>query len=76
MMQMKEVLFLWFANFLIKNPQVGVLIMKLSKISSWLKNYINQSLKKKLKRRVYPSCKHNIWDADLVKMKLISKFNK
>ena len=33
-------------------------------------------IKKKLKRRVCSSCKHNIWDADLVNMKLISKFNK
>ena len=39
--------FLRFIDFLIKQPQVVVLIMILNKISNWLKNYTNQLLKLK-----------------------------
>ena len=47
MMDIKEVFFLRFINFLIKQPEVVVLIMILNKISNWLKNYTNQLLKLK-----------------------------
>ena len=37
---------------------------------------INQLLENFEKRKVYSSCKDNIWDADLADMQLISKYNK
>ena len=45
MMDIKEVLLLWFINFLIKNPEVVVLKLKLNRMSNQLKNYANQLLK-------------------------------
>ena len=45
MMDIKEILLLWFINFLIKNPEVVVLKLKLNKMSNQLKNYANQLLK-------------------------------
>ena len=53
MMDIKEVLVLWFIIFLVKCPlhlqinllNVVVLIMKLNKIRNWLKNYTKQLLK-------------------------------
>ena len=49
MMDIKEVLLLWFINFLIKNLfqlqiyllKVVVLILKSNKMNNWLKNYTN-----------------------------------
>ena len=46
------------------------------KMSNYLRNSTNQSLKNAKKRRVYSSFKDNIWCADLADMQLISKFNK
>ena len=37
---------------------------------------INQLLENFEKRKVYSSCKDNIWDVDLADMQLISKYNK
>ena len=41
----KKVLLLWFINFLMKKPQLVVLLMKLNKINNWLRSYTNQLLK-------------------------------
>ena len=46
MMDIKEVLLLWLIKFLIKNAQVVMLIIKLSKINNCLKNCTNQLVKK------------------------------
>ena len=75
MMDIKEVLLLWFTSLLIEKPQVVALIIKLSKINNWLNNYTNQLLKK-WKKRVHSLFKDNICGADLTDMQLISKFNK
>ena len=45
MMDIKEALLLWFINFLIKNPQVFVLNLRM--------NFINQLLKNLRKGKVY-----------------------
>ena len=50
MMDFKEVLLLWFISFLIKNPQVVVLVIKLDRINNWLKNYLEQLLKNSKKK--------------------------
>ena len=44
-------------------------------MNNQLKNYTNQLLENKKKRKVYFGFKDNIWGADLADMKLISKFN-
>ena len=44
MVDIKKVLLLWFIYFLIKEPLVVVLIMKLNKINNKLRNYTNQLL--------------------------------
>ena len=44
MVDIKKVLLLWFIYFLIKEPLVVVLIMKLNKINNELRNYTNQLL--------------------------------
>ena len=76
-MDIKEVLLLWFINFLIKKkPRVVVLKIKLHKIRNQLNNQTNQLLESLKKRKLYLSFKDNIWVADLVDMQLISKFNK
>ena len=51
MMDMKEVLLLWFLNFLIKNSQVVVLLS--IKIKNKLKNYKNQLSENLKKIKVY-----------------------
>ena len=45
MMNIKEVLLLWFINFLMKSLKVIVFIMKLNKMSNWQQNYTNKLLK-------------------------------
>ena len=85
MMDIKEVLLLWFITFLIKSPQVVVvlrpllrllLIMILNQTYNQLKNYTNQLLKKFKKRKVYSGFKDNTWGADLADVQLLSKFNR
>ena len=83
MTDIKEGLLAWFTNFLIKKPQVALLMhMKIMIVlCTWLcknllKNYTNQLLKNLKTRTVYSGFKDNIWGADLADMKLISKFNK
>ena len=73
-MDIKENLLLWFINFLIKSPQVAVLIYHQSLMNNQLKNYTNQLLENF--KKVYSGFKDNIWGADLADMHLISKFNK
>ena len=52
MMDIKEVLLLWFVHFLIKSLKVVLLIIKCKKMSNWLKNCISQLLEN-LKREEY-----------------------
>ena len=73
-MDIKEVLVLCFKVFLIKNLQV-VVVLNLCQINNLHINFINQLLKKNLKK-VYSSFRDNIWVADLADMQLISKFDK
>ena len=55
MMDIKEVLFLWFIIFFDKKPQLA--------------EELHKPITKKLKRRkVYLSFKDNIWSADLADM--------
>ena len=49
-MDIKEDLLLWFINFLMKKPQVVVLIIKFKKMSNCLKNYTT-NYKKILKNK-------------------------
>ena len=84
MMDIKEVLLLWFINFLIKSPlhlqlnqlKVVMLIMKLNKKSNWLKNYKSELLKNVKKEEFILHLKTIFGGADLTDMQLISKFNK
>ena len=82
MMDIKEVFFLWFINFLIKSPlhlqinRLKVVVLLRYKMRNQLKIYTNQLLKNLKKRRVYSSFKDNILGADSAGMELISKFNK
>ena len=46
MMGIKEYLLLWLVNSLMKSVKVGLLIMKLNKMSNYLKNHTKQLLKK------------------------------
>ena len=71
MMDIKEVLLLWFINFLIKRLLVEQL--NLCRIKNLQMNFTNQLLEN-LKREKYSSC--NIWGADLVDTQLISKLNR
>ena len=85
MMNIKEVLLLWFTNFLIKSPlhlQINLLrvvllqclqITKLNKIYKELHKPIIKNFKI---ITVYSGFKDNIQGADLADMQLISKFNK
>ena len=76
-MDTKEVLLLYFKHFSIKKIKVVVLEMKLNKINKLQMNFINQLLKKKIKKiRVYSLFKDNIWGVGLADMQLINKFNK
>ena len=53
-MGIKEDLFLWFTNFLIKSQKVVVLlIMRLNKIYNQLKNYTNQLLEIFFKKSLF-----------------------
>ena len=69
MMDIKEVLLLWFTNFLVKILKVVVLIMKLNKVNNWLKNYTNQIQERSRKERFSSSFQDNIWGADLADIK-------
>ena len=63
-------------KFLIKKPQVVVLIMKLNKMNNQIEQLHKPIIKKFKKRKIYSSFKDNIWGADLAHMQLISRFNK
>ena len=54
-----------------KSTEVGSVNNEINKMNCQPKNYLNQLLKKKLKR-----FKDNIWGADLADIQLVSKFNK
>ena len=72
-MDIKEVLLLWFINFLMKKPVSGVKSMPNQQLADEIHKPI---IKKFKKRNVYSSFKDNIWDADLADMQLIGKSNK
>ena len=74
MMDIKDVLLLWFIHFLIKkNKGSGVVMLQNEQLAEVLHKQIIRKFKK---RTVYSSFKDNIWDVDLADMQLISKFNK
>ena len=75
MMDIKEVLLLWFINVLIKKLQVEQLKSKLNKMINQVKNCIKKLFKKLKKGKVYSPLKDNIQGADLADIQLISKFN-
>ena len=60
MTDIKEGMLLWFTNFLIKSPQVVVLI-RMQIIKHWLKNYINQLLEN-LKKEQFTRDSKTIWE--------------
>ena len=72
MTDIKEVLLLWFIIFLIKNPQVVIILRPLLRILliiMILKNLAEELhkpfLKKFKKRKLYSGFKDNIWGTDL-----------
>ena len=70
-MDIKEVLLLWFINFLIKKTQGS------GANNEQLAEKLHKPIIRKFKnRRVYSSFKGNIRRVDLADMQLISKFNK
>ena len=71
-MDIKELLLLWFINFLIKSPEVVALIMKQNE---QLTEELHKPIIKKKKKMKYIH-KDNIWGVGLADMELISKFNK
>ena len=77
MTDIKEGWFLWFTNFLIRNPLQAVvsLIMRLNKTYNQLNNYTNQLLET-LEKTVYSEFEDNILGGDLAVMQLTSKPNK
>ena len=75
MMDIIEVLLLWFITFSIKNLQV--IVLNLCRISYKLQmNFKNQFIRKAFLKKVYSSFRDNIWGVDLADRQLISKFNK
>ena len=75
MMDIIEVLLLWFITFSIKNLQV--IVLNLCRISYKLQmNFKNQFIRKAFLKKVYLSFRDNIWGVDLADRQLISKFNK
>ena len=75
MMDIKEVLLLWFINFLIKITAGGTTKNKI-KQNDQLGEELHKKLFKKLKwGKVYSPLKDSIRGADLADMQLISKFN-
>ena len=72
MIDIREVLLVWFINFLTKKYQVAVI--SLCQVNKWQMNFISKFLKKNLKK-VYTSFKDNIWGPDLADMHLVSKYN-
>ena len=71
MIDIKEVLLLWFVSVYIKNRQV--LVFNLDQINNLQMNFINQLLKRLIEEFTF---KDNILGADLANMQLINKFNK
>ena len=76
MMDIKEVLLVWFIKLLIKNLQVSWVNNKIKQNEELAKELDKPIIRKFLKRRVYSSFKDNIWGADLAEIQLISTFNK
>ena len=74
-MVIKEGWLLWFTNFLIKSPQVGVIIRMQIMSILWARELHKPIIRNVKKRPVYSRFKDNIWGADLADTKLISKFN-
>ena len=74
----------WFPNFvvffikslLIQAKKQELILMYFLRINKKQKNYTSQLLEKMKNVKYTLSFKDNIWGADLVDIKLISKFNK
>ena len=80
MMDIKEVLLLWFTNFFDKKS-TGSCLATLANKSAFNNEKLAQELQKPIikkfeRRAVYSAFKDKIWAADLADMQLISKFNK
>ena len=75
MLVIKEGSLLWFTNFLIKSPQVGMIIRMQIMSILWTSELHKPIIGNVKKRPVYSRFKDNIWGADLADTKLISKFN-
>ena len=74
MMDIKEVLLLWFINFFDKkSSSSGIAALQNEQLAEELYKPI---IKKFKRRRVYSSSEDNIWGVDLADMQLISKYNK
>ena len=81
MMDIKEVLLLWFIIFLIKSQKEVVLLMMRFTGGDLQNLQLAEELHKPIirkfkKRKVYSRYKDNIWGAELADMQLLSKFNK
>ena len=76
MMGIKEVLLLWFINFLIKKSKGGSVNNEIKQNKQLVEEIHKLIIKKTTKRRVYSSFKGNILGADLADMQLISRINK
>ena len=81
-MDIKEVLLLWFINFLIKSACSGVVNNNNNNNNNNKQNLqlaeelYKPIIKKFKKRKIYSGFKDNIWGADLADIQSISKFNK
>ena len=76
MMDIKEILFIWFKIFLTKSLLLVVVIKKkICETKNSLKNYIKQLLQN-LRNKSTLSFIDKLWGADLADVQLICKFNK
>ena len=77
MMDIKEVLLLWFTNKKSAGSDVTTLADKSAFNKQKLAGELDKPILKNIsKRTVYSAFKDNVWGADLADMQLISKFNK
>ena len=75
MIDIKRVLFQWFANVLKKRLLVVVLKMRIFQIKKLADELHKPIIRKFEKGKVHWSIINKIWGADLADMQLISKFN-
>ena len=76
MMDIEDVLLLWFIRCLIKKTNNWTKSTKEIKLNQQLAEELHKpTIKKKIKRRAYSSFKNHNWGADLADIQLVSKFN-